>query len=218
MTAWHCIVCLWHYPPLLSQCVWLNMSGYWWYPALQFSDHIKHTLYLITLPYLCPADSVTCHLVCKILPVSDIVWCPHWPVPGVSPGSELTGAWSPPLTGLQLCRADQGGVASLPGYTLPAQLSVPGIATIASVATTMARVAADTGQRVMSHLSCYYPHQLTHKLQLRRTLLNSDSSWIDCVCATFCEITLSESASQPNKVVKLSDLSTINKQTIAKGV
>ena len=68
-------------------------------------------------------------------------------MPGVSPGSELTGAWSPhspPLTGLQLCRADQGGVASLPGYTLPAQLSVPGIATIASVATTMARVAADT--------------------------------------------------------------------------
>ena len=30
------------------------------------------------------------------------------------------------------------------GTTLPAQLSVPGIATIASVATTMARVAADT--------------------------------------------------------------------------
>ena len=56
------------------------------------------------------------------------------------------------------------------------QLSVPGIATIASVATTMARVAADTGERVMSHLSCYYPHQLTHKLQLRRTLLNSDPS------------------------------------------
>ena len=130
----------------------------------------------------------------------------------------LVSEHSPPLTGLQLCRADQGGVASLPGYTLPAQLSVPGIATIASVATTMARVAADTGERVMSHLSCYYPHQLTIKLQLRRTLLNSDSYWIDCVCATFCEITLSDSEAQPNKVVKLSDLSTINKQPIAKGV
>ena len=22
MAAWQCIVCLWHYPPLLSQCVW----------------------------------------------------------------------------------------------------------------------------------------------------------------------------------------------------
>ena len=68
----------------------------------------------------------------------------------------------------------RGGVAR-PGYTLPAQLSVPGIATIASVATTMARVAADTDLGHV-HLSCYYANQHTHKLQLTRALLNSDSS------------------------------------------
>ena len=178
---------------------------------------ILYTAYFITLPcpaYLCPTESVTCHLVCKILPVSDIVWCGH---SARCQPPELTGAGAlSAATHRSPARADQGGVAR-PGYTLPAQLSVPGIATIASVATTMARVAADTDLGHV-HLSCYYANQHTHKLQLTRALLNSDSSWIDCVCVTFCEITLSDSEAQPYKVVKQSDLSTINKQPIAKRV
>ena len=95
-------------------------------------------------------------------------------MPGVSPGSELTGAGAlSAATHRSPARADQGGVAR-PGYTLPAQLSVPGIATIASVASvapTMARVAADTDLGHV-HLSCYYANQLTHKLQLSRKVIH----------------------------------------------
>ena len=74
-----------------------------------------------------------------------------WPVSGVGPGSELTGAGAGALSAAQHSPVSSPGQARAGwpgqdgvGTTLPAQLSVPGIATIASVATTMARVAADT--------------------------------------------------------------------------
>ena len=67
--------------------------------------------------------------------------------PGLSSPEPEPELWSAahrsPAIRLGAARAGWPGQDGV-GTTLPAQLSVPGIATIASVATTMARVAADT--------------------------------------------------------------------------
>ena len=60
---------------------------------------------------------------------------------------------------------------------MPAQLSVPGIATIASVATTMARVAADTDLgHVLPFVLLRQSATITHKLQVTRTSMSSETS------------------------------------------
>lgn len=95
------------------------------------------------------------------------------------------------------------------GTTLPAQLSVPGIATIASVATTMARVAADTdlGHVLPFMLLWQSAYNHTH---IARLWLKSDTSWNVGDSGTFSWRTLIDEKAQANKIVNPSYLSTLN--------
>ena len=78
-------------------------------------------------------------ILARVAPVSG----PGLSSPEPEPEPESAAHRSPAIR-LGAARAGWPGQDASVGTTLPAQLSVPGIATIASVATTMARVAADT--------------------------------------------------------------------------
>ena len=162
-------------------------------------------------------DKVNMSSCCKICFLSDIVWCwPWWPVSGVGPGSELTGAGAGALSAAQHSPVSRPGQARAGwpgqdgvGTTLPAQLSVPGIATIASVATTMARVAADTdlGHVLPFMLLWQSAYNHTH---IARLWLKSDTSWNVGDSGTFSWRTLIDEKAQANKIVNPSYLSTLN--------